>query len=109
MSFYDLDDKSKLLRVEQLVAKDKDGAKQVEKVSEHSPGPVAGDGGVAHRAHHGGAGIALGLHLLDPATAHRDGLVKKISDVVTVPLPRKSSTWSLSFRSRISRRISAIL
>ncbi len=43
MSFYDLDDKSKLLRVEQLVAKDKDGAKQVEKVSEHSPGPVAGD------------------------------------------------------------------
>lgn len=41
MSFYDLDGESKLLRVEQLVAKDKDGAKQMEKVSEHSPGPVA--------------------------------------------------------------------
>jgi hypothetical protein len=41
MSFYDLDGESKLPRVEQLVAKDKDGAKQVEKVSEYSPGPVA--------------------------------------------------------------------
>lgn len=43
MSFYDFDGKSKLLRVEQLVAKDKDGAKQAEKMSEHSPGPVADD------------------------------------------------------------------
>lgn len=41
MSFYDLDGESKLSRAEQLVAKDKDGAKQMEKVSEHSPGPVA--------------------------------------------------------------------
>lgn len=41
MSFYDLDGESKLSRVEQLVAKDKDGVKQTEKVSEHSPGPVA--------------------------------------------------------------------
>ncbi len=41
MSFYDLDPESKLSRVEQLVAKDKDGAKQTEKLSEHSPGPVA--------------------------------------------------------------------
>lgn len=41
MSFYDLDGESNLLRVEQLVAKDKDGSKQMEKVSEHSPGPVA--------------------------------------------------------------------
>lgn len=41
MSFYDLDGESKLLRVEQLVAKDKDGTKQGEKVSMHSPGPVA--------------------------------------------------------------------
>jgi hypothetical protein len=41
MSFYDLDVDSKLKRVEQLVAKDKDGAKQTEKVSEHSNGPVA--------------------------------------------------------------------
>lgn len=41
MSFYDLDGESKLLRVERLVAKDKDGAKQMEKVSEYSPGPVA--------------------------------------------------------------------
>lgn len=38
MSFYDLD--GELPRVEQLVAKDKDGAKQMEQVSEHSPGPV---------------------------------------------------------------------
>lgn len=43
MSFYDLDGESKLKRVEQLVAKDKDGAKQAEKVSEHSPGPVTND------------------------------------------------------------------
>ncbi|HMS04915.1 MAG TPA: hypothetical protein PKD73_03860 [Burkholderiaceae bacterium] len=43
MSFYDLDSQSKLQRVEQLVAKDKDGVKQAEKVSEHSPGPVADD------------------------------------------------------------------
>lgn len=41
MSFYDLDGGSKLPRVEQLVAKDKEGAKQTEKVSEHSLGPVA--------------------------------------------------------------------
>lgn len=41
MSFYDLDGESKLPRVEQLVVKDKDGAKQTEKLSEHSPGPVA--------------------------------------------------------------------
>ena len=41
MSFYDLKSESPLNRVEQLVAKDKDGAKQTEKVSEHSPGPVA--------------------------------------------------------------------
>lgn len=41
MSFYDLDGESKLSRVEQLVAKDEDGAKQMEKLSEHSPGPVA--------------------------------------------------------------------
>lgn len=41
MSFYDLDGASKLPRVEQLVVKDKDGAKQTEKLSEHSPGPVA--------------------------------------------------------------------
>ena len=43
MSFYDLDGESKLQRAEQLVAKDKDGAKQAEKVSEHSSGPVADD------------------------------------------------------------------
>lgn len=42
MSFYDLDSESKP-RVEQLVAKDKDGSKQTEKVSDHSPGPVADD------------------------------------------------------------------
>ncbi|MBW8067317.1 MAG: hypothetical protein GJU73_07700 [Ferrovum sp.] len=41
MSFYDLDGESKLSRVEQLVVKDEDGAKQMEKLSEHSPGPVA--------------------------------------------------------------------
>ena len=41
MSFYDLDEESKLTRAQQLVAKDKDGAKQLEKVSEQSPGPVA--------------------------------------------------------------------
>ena len=41
MSFYDLDGESKLTRVAQLVVKDKDGAKQTEKLSEHSPGPVA--------------------------------------------------------------------
>jgi hypothetical protein len=41
MSFYDLDGESKLPRVEQLVVKDKDGTRQAEKVSEHSPGPVA--------------------------------------------------------------------
>lgn len=41
MSFYDLDGESKLPRVEQLVAKDKDGVMQTEKASEHSPGPVA--------------------------------------------------------------------
>ena len=41
MSFYDLDGESKLTRAQQLVAKDKDGAKQLEKVSEQSPGPVA--------------------------------------------------------------------
>lgn len=41
MSFYDLDSESKLPRVDQLVAKDKDGAKQTEQVSEHSLGPVA--------------------------------------------------------------------
>lgn len=40
MSFYDLEGESKLQRAEQLIAKDKDGAKQTEKVSEHSPGPV---------------------------------------------------------------------
>lgn len=40
MSFYDLDGESNLPRVEQLVAKDKDGVKQTEMVSEHSPGPV---------------------------------------------------------------------
>lgn len=43
MSFYDLDGESMLSRVEQLVEKDKDGAKQREKVSEHSPAPVAND------------------------------------------------------------------
>ncbi|MBU0688445.1 MAG: hypothetical protein KJ850_08890 [Gammaproteobacteria bacterium] len=41
MSFYDLDAESKLSRVEQLVAKDKDGVKQRERVSVHSPGPVS--------------------------------------------------------------------
>jgi hypothetical protein len=41
MSFYDLDEESKLMRARQLVAKDKYGTKQLEKVSEHSPGPVA--------------------------------------------------------------------
>lgn len=41
MSFYDIDRGSKLSRVEQLVAKDKDGMKQTGKVSDHSPGPVA--------------------------------------------------------------------
>lgn len=41
MSFYDLDSESNLSRAAQLVAKDKDGVKQNEKVSEHSPGPVA--------------------------------------------------------------------
>jgi len=41
MSFYDLDNESKLTRAQQLVAKDKDGAKQLEKVSEQSPGPVS--------------------------------------------------------------------
>lgn len=40
MSFYDFDKESKLKRVEQLVAKDKDGSKQCEKLSDHSPGPV---------------------------------------------------------------------
>ncbi|MDB6060523.1 MAG: hypothetical protein JWM78_626 [Verrucomicrobiaceae bacterium] len=43
MSFYDLDSESKLPPVEQLVAKDMDGAKQTEKMSEYSPGPVADD------------------------------------------------------------------
>ena len=43
MSFYDLDGESKLPRAEQLIAKDKDGAKQAEKVSEFSSGPVADD------------------------------------------------------------------
>ncbi len=43
MSFYDLDGESKLRRVEQFIAKDTDGSKQTEKVSEHSPGPVADD------------------------------------------------------------------
>jgi hypothetical protein len=41
MSFYNFDGESKLSRVEQLILKDKDGAKQTEKLSEHSPGPVA--------------------------------------------------------------------
>ena len=41
MSFYDLDNESKLTRAQQLVAKDKDGAKQLEKVSEQSPSPVS--------------------------------------------------------------------
>lgn len=41
MSFYDLDGESKLPRVEQLVVKDMNGAKQMEKLSEYSPGPVA--------------------------------------------------------------------
>lgn len=41
MSFYDLDGESRLSRVEQLVVKDMNGAKQKEKLSEYSPGPVA--------------------------------------------------------------------
>lgn len=41
MNFYDLDDESNLSRVQQLVAKDKDGVKQMEKLSKHSTGPVA--------------------------------------------------------------------
>jgi hypothetical protein len=41
MSFFSYDTQSKLQRVEQLVAKDKDGTKQTEKVSECSPGPVS--------------------------------------------------------------------
>ena len=40
MSFYDLDVSSKKSRAEQLVENDTDGAKQWEKVSMHSPGPV---------------------------------------------------------------------
>ena len=40
MSFYDLDASSKKARAEQLVEKDPEGAKQLEKVSKHSPGPV---------------------------------------------------------------------
>ena len=40
MSFYDLDASSKETRTEQLVKKDTDGTKQLEKVSKHSPGPV---------------------------------------------------------------------
>lgn len=43
MSFYNLDEKSELKRAQQLVAKDKDGSKQLEKVSEHSPSPVTDD------------------------------------------------------------------
>jgi hypothetical protein len=43
MSFYELDAKSTLQPAQQLVAKDKDGAKQAEKVSDHGPGPVADD------------------------------------------------------------------
>ena len=41
MCFYDLDGESDLPRAQQLVAKDKDGEKQMEQVSEESPGPVA--------------------------------------------------------------------
>lgn len=41
MSFYELDKESTLTRAQQLVAKDEDGAKQRETVSDHSPGPVA--------------------------------------------------------------------
>ena len=40
MSFYDLDASSNKSRAEQLVEKDKDGSKQREMVSKHSPGPV---------------------------------------------------------------------
>lgn len=40
MSFYDLDTSSTKTRAEQLVEKDADGGKQLEKVSKHSPGPV---------------------------------------------------------------------
>ena len=40
MSFYDLDASSKKARAEQLVEKDPEGAKQLEKVSKHSPSPV---------------------------------------------------------------------
>lgn len=40
MSFYDQDASSKKTRAEQLVEKDADGTKQLEKVSKHSPGPV---------------------------------------------------------------------
>lgn len=43
MSFFDLDGESKLSRVKQLVAKDQNGVLQMEKVSEHSPGPVTND------------------------------------------------------------------
>lgn len=41
MSFYDIDKESAVARAQQLVAKDKDGTKQQQRVSHHSPGPVA--------------------------------------------------------------------
>lgn len=40
MIFYDFDTSSKKTRTEQLVEKDADGGKQLERVSMHSPGPV---------------------------------------------------------------------
>jgi hypothetical protein len=43
MSFHDFDATSAKTRAEQLVEKDPDGSKQLEKVSEHSPGPVKDD------------------------------------------------------------------
>jgi hypothetical protein len=43
MSFYEIDETSKLNRVDQLLAKDPDGAKQSEKVSAFAPGPVGDD------------------------------------------------------------------
>ncbi|MDP2392922.1 MAG: hypothetical protein Q8M21_06680 [Methylococcaceae bacterium] len=43
MSFYDIDENSKICRASQLLAKDLDGAKQFEKVSTYAPGPVGED------------------------------------------------------------------
>lgn len=43
MGFFDLDVESHLTRVEQLVAKDKNGSRQAENLSDHSPGPVSNE------------------------------------------------------------------